>query len=115
MDKYLGLDIQKLGDGNFALHQPFLIQHILEALGIEPSMTNKLSVPVIGPLLSKDTNGPAGKQSWSYRSVMGMLRYLQGSTRPACLWPCINALASMHTLCCVMRKQLKGLHHTSSV
>ncbi|KAL7516471.1 hypothetical protein ACHAWX_001485, partial [Stephanocyclus meneghinianus] len=72
----------KLSDGNFVLRQPFLIQCILEALGIEPSMTNKHSVPVIGPLLSRDTNGPAQKGSWSYRSNVGMLGYLQGSTRP---------------------------------
>eukprot|EP00804_Cyclotella_cryptica_P006343 CCRYP_010172-RB/>CCRYP_010172-RB protein AED:0.32 eAED:0.32 QI:0/-1/0/1/-1/0/1/0/373 len=82
MDKYLGVDIQKLGDGNFVLCQPFLIQRILEALGIEPSMTNKQSVPVVGPLLSRYTDGPARKHTWSYRSVIGMLGYLQGSTRP---------------------------------
>lgn len=51
MDKYLGVDIQKLSDGNFVLRQLFLIQGILEALGIEPLMTNKHSVPVIGLLL----------------------------------------------------------------
>jgi hypothetical protein len=82
MEKYLGVDIQKLGNGEFVLRQPFLIQRILEALGIEPSMTNKRSVPVVGPLLSKDTDGPVRKGSWSYRSVIGMLGYLQGSTRP---------------------------------
>jgi hypothetical protein len=82
MEKYLGVDIQKLGNGEFVLRQPFLIQRILEALGIEPAMTNKQSVPVIGPLLSRDTDGPVRKGSWSYRSVIGMLGYLQGSTRP---------------------------------
>ena len=41
MNKYLGVDIQKLGEGNFILRLPFLIQPILEALSIEPSMINK--------------------------------------------------------------------------
>lgn len=79
MENYLGVDIQKLGNGEFVLRQPFLIQCILEA---KPTVTNKRSVPVIGPLLSRDTDGPVWKGSWSYRSVIGMLGYLQGSTRP---------------------------------
>ena len=40
------------------------------------------SVPVVGPLLSRDTDGPARKWKWSYRLVIGILGYLQGSTRP---------------------------------
>ena len=76
MENYLGVDIQKLGNGEFVLCQPFLIQRILEALRIEPTVTNKRSVPVIGPLLSRDTDGPVWKGSWSYRSVIGMLGYL---------------------------------------
>ena len=80
MDKYLGVDIQKLDNNDFILRQPFLIQRILEALSIEPSKTNKRNVPVIGPLLSKDENGPVRKGSWSYRSLIGMLGYLQGCT-----------------------------------
>jgi len=115
MDKYLGVDIQKLGDGNFVLRQPFLIQCILEALGIEPLMTNKRSVLVIGPLLSRDTDGPARKQSWSYRSVIGMLGYLQGSTRPnisMALHQC--ARFNAYPMLC-HKKQLNGLHDIFSV
>ena len=82
MDKYLGVDIQKLEGKEFILRQPFLIQRILEALSIDPKMTNKRSVPVVGPLLSKDQDGPPRKAEWSYRSVIGMLGYLQGTTRP---------------------------------
>jgi hypothetical protein len=82
MDKYLGVDIQKLDNNEFVLRQPFLISRILDALGIEASKTNKRSVPVTGPLLSRDLEGPARKHDWSYRSIIGMLGYLQGCTRP---------------------------------
>ena len=40
MDKYLGVDIQKLDNGEFVLRQPFLIQRVLAALGIDPAETN---------------------------------------------------------------------------
>ncbi|MEY3108605.1 MAG: hypothetical protein RL730_956, partial [Actinomycetota bacterium] len=82
MDKYLGVDIQKLDNGEFVLRQPFLIQRILTALGIDPAETNSRPVPVVGPLLSRDTDGPDRKHDWHYRSVIGMLGYLQNSTRP---------------------------------
>jgi hypothetical protein len=81
MDKYLGVDMQKQNDGEFVLRQPFLIQQILEAHGIEPAVTNKHSVSVVGPLLEKDTDGPQHIGSWSYRSIIGMPGYFQGSTR----------------------------------
>ena len=34
------------------------------------------------PILNKDENGPARKASWKYRGIIGMLGYLQGTTRP---------------------------------
>jgi hypothetical protein len=40
MDKYLGVDIQKLDNGEFVLRQPFVIQRVLAALGIDPAETN---------------------------------------------------------------------------
>ena len=82
MDKYLGVDIQKLDNGEFVLRQPFLIQRILTSLGIDPEETNSRPVPVVGPLLSRDTDGPDRKHDWHYRSAIGMLGYLQNSTRP---------------------------------
>ena len=37
---------------------------------------------MIGPLLGKDKSGPDRKHDWGYRSAIGMLGYLQASTRP---------------------------------
>ena len=32
--------------------------------------------------LNKDENGPARKASWEYRGIIGIIVYLQGTTRP---------------------------------
>lgn len=82
MDKYLGVEIEKLKGNEFILRQPFLIQRILQALNVHEDAYNKRDVPVIGPLLSRDEKGAKRKHDWSYRSAIGMLGYLQNSTRP---------------------------------
>lgn len=81
MDRYLGVDIQHLPNNEFVLCQPFLIQRILQTMNIEVSETNRRTNPVVGPLLSRN-DGPDRKHNWHYRSVIGMLGYLQNSTRP---------------------------------
>ena len=40
------------------------------------------NVPAAYPLLNKDINGPPRKAHWKYRGLIGMLGYLQGTTRP---------------------------------
>ena len=82
LDKYLGVEIEKLKDNEFILRQPFLIQRILTLLNVTDDSYNKRDVPVIGPLLSRDENGAKRKHEWHYRSAIGMLGYLQKSTRP---------------------------------
>ncbi len=83
LDKYLGVEIKKLDDaGGFLLTQPFLIERILEAAEFDTRMTNSRPTPVVGPLLSKDTDGPPRKHSWKYRTLTGMIGYLQQTSRP---------------------------------
>ena len=82
MDKYLGVEIKKLDGNEFILHQPFLIQRILDLLNVTAESYNKRDVPVVGPLLGRDEAGPDRKHDWNYRSAIGMLGYLQNSTRP---------------------------------
>ena len=83
IDKYLGVNIERLTDnGGFAMSQPHLIQRILEAAQIDLRMTNSRPTPVVGPLLSRDEEGPARKHDWKYRTLTGMLEYLQNTSRP---------------------------------
>ena len=83
IDKYLGVEIERLPDGHgFSMTQPFLIERILEAARIDLRMTNSRPTPVVGPLLSRDENGPDRKHDWKYRTLTGMLGYLQLTSRP---------------------------------
>ena len=43
---------------------------------------NPKPTPAVSPLLHKDLDGLERKNNWKYRQVIGMLGYLQGSTRP---------------------------------
>ena len=62
--------------------QPFLIKRILEADKIDLIMTNSRPTQVVGPLLLRDEVGPDRKHEWKYRTLTGMLGYLQGTSRP---------------------------------
>ena len=59
---------------------PFLIGRILKAVGCIDSATQK--IPAVKPLLGKDPNGAKRTKNWHYKSVIGMLNFLVGSTRP---------------------------------
>ena len=83
LTRYLGVDVQHRNDGSFELKQPFLIQRIIDLLGLEgESNHNSKPTPATKPLLHKDENGEVRRNSWSYRRAIGMLTYLQGTTRP---------------------------------
>ena len=83
MERYLGVEIQKLADNSgFSLTQPFLIERILQAAEIDLRMTKDRPVPVVGPLLCRDEEGPDRKHDWNYRTLTGMLGYLQLTSRP---------------------------------
>lgn len=45
-------------------------------------MTNSSPNPVVGHLLSKDTDGLPRKHTWKYHMLTGMLGYLQGTSCP---------------------------------
>ena len=82
IDKYMGVEVEQLKGKEFILRQLFLIRIILVALNLKAGDFNQRDVPVIGPLLGRDELGPKKNNDWSYRSAIGMLGYLQNSTRP---------------------------------
>ena len=80
---YLGVEVTKKEDGTVELKQKYLIERILKALSLDLEMTDASKpTPAIKPLLHKDLAGLPRKYDWSYRSIVGMLGYLQASTRP---------------------------------
>ena len=83
LHQYLGVEIERLPDNTgFTMTQPFLIRRILEEPNIDMRMTNSRPTPVVGPLLSRDENGPDRKHEWKYRTFTGMLGYLKGTSSP---------------------------------
>ena len=86
IDKFLGIEITHLDEKRFKISQPYLIDRIISLLNIDTNTygmeTNSKSTPVGKPLLHKDLEGKPRKESWNYRTAVGMLTYLQGNTRP---------------------------------
>ena len=85
MNSYLGVDIYSFLDKKgFTLSQPLLIDRVIQALNFDPKTTMSATNNTLAgyPLLNKDENGPARKSSWKYQGIIGMLGYLQGTSRP---------------------------------
>ena len=81
ISRFLGVDIIRNKDKSFEFRQPYLIERILSLLEIDDKVKHR-DVPVSKPLLHKDKHGPPRSKNWKFRSAIGMLNYLQGSTRP---------------------------------
>ena len=82
LEKYLGLQIEHDSNGSFRISQPMLLDRIIEVV---PNMSNARSAKTSaspGTTLTKDTDGKNRKESWNYRSVVGMLNYLVTCTHP---------------------------------
>lgn len=85
VNKFLGIEITKID--SFELLQPFLIDRLLAFLGFcnnsfETNPNSSLtSTPVAEGLLHRDLAGKPRKYKWKYRMAVGMLSYLQNSTR----------------------------------
>ena len=77
LNEYLGIKIEVLRDGTRILTQPLLIKRILETVGIELNQRKKKRrrTPA-NQVLQKDEGGHERKQTWDYRSVVGMLNFL---------------------------------------
>jgi hypothetical protein len=82
IDKYLGVDISQVNGTSFQLTQPFLIERIMQLLGIDNGKANKKLTPVGKHLLNKDLDGVPQKYTWEYWAAIGMLTYLTGSVCP---------------------------------
>lgn len=81
LDCYLGVQIERLSNGTIKLFQPYLIERIIRIV-MEDKPLNPSKIPAAKELLHKDSDGPVRKHDFNYRQVVGMLSYLQGTTRP---------------------------------
>ena len=77
---FLGVHIDRQENGSIELTQTGLAKRIIEALKIDHK-PRKLTPAKANPL-SKDENGELGNAPYNYASVIGMLQYLHGHSRP---------------------------------
>jgi hypothetical protein len=86
VNKFLGMKITKINSSSFELSQPFLIDRLLQFLGLcnnsFDTHANSSLTPVAKGLLHRDLAGKPRKYKWKYQTAVGMLSYLQNSTHP---------------------------------
>ena len=76
---FLGIRFTRNGD-TIELKQEHLITKVLEATRMEDCTS--VPTPAAEKPLGKDKDGPEFKETWNYPSVVGMLLYLSGNSRP---------------------------------
>ena len=81
VSRYLGMVIERDKDKSFEIKQPFLIERIFSLLEIDDKVKSK-ETPVFKPLLHKDKEAAPRVRKWNFRAAIGMMNYLQASTRP---------------------------------
>ena len=86
VNKFLGVEITHLDDNSFELSQPFLTDRILNFPGLcnnefETDAYSTYTLVAKG-LLYRDLDGKVQKYTWKYRTAVGMLSYLQNTSRP---------------------------------
>ena len=87
VESYLGVQVEFDKDKKtISLKQPYLIKRIISALKCTEHMTGKETPVLANNILHKDSDGPERKQSWNYRSLIGILNFLSASTRPDILF-----------------------------
>ena len=59
-----------------------MIQCVIDAVGLDDCMNHGKYKPAESSLLVKYNNGKSASGTFSYRSVVGMLLYFSGHTRP---------------------------------
>jgi len=83
VNAFLGIDIQYHKKTNrYRLTQTGLIDKVLAATGLQDCNAKPTPCSADGKPLGTDADGPLAKEDWSYPSVVGMLLYLAGNSRP---------------------------------
>jgi hypothetical protein len=78
---FLGVDIKSTG-GCLTLTQSGLIERIITALGLRANYSKDKDTPAEAAPLPKDPGGIPADPTFPYASIIGMLLYLAGPSRP---------------------------------
>ncbi len=75
------MDVVREKDGTINMKQEHLIQRFMQLVEVTDEEHPKDS-PALKQVLGKDEGGPERRHHWNYRQAVGMLNYMQGTTRP---------------------------------
>ena len=80
---FLGVNLEKdeVTD-HLEMRQDGLVDRVIESIGLDNGMAKVKYTPADGTPLVKDEDGEPASGQFSYSSVVGMLLYLSGHTRP---------------------------------
>jgi hypothetical protein len=79
---FLGVHVGKNPNGSIELTQVGLMDRIIGALGHEQDKSTGKSTPAEYGCLGTNTDDEACDEMFNYQSVVGMMQYLSGHTRP---------------------------------
>jgi hypothetical protein len=79
---FLGVSIERCHDSKLVLTQTGLTKRIITALGLCSSFSTAIGTPAETAPLPKDAEGETAAGNFNYTSVVGMLLYLAGHSRP---------------------------------
>jgi hypothetical protein len=79
---FLGVDMKESNDGSLTLTQSGLTERVIEALGLHSHYSTKKDTPAETSPPPKDQNGEPADPTNNYASIIGMLLYLSGHSRP---------------------------------
>ena len=81
VEKYLRVEIEQNKENkSIDFKQLFLIQRLIELVGL--SNSNQVDIPAVNPPLSTFLEGASRTSTSEYRSIIGLLNYISGSSRP---------------------------------
>ena len=78
---FLGVNIERKDDGSITFSQPHLIDKILRAVRLGTDGKNRDTPAASSYILKRHADSPDFDKSFDYRSVVGMLNYLDAGSR----------------------------------
>jgi len=82
LEDFLGIRLDRSDDGNIHMHQPHLIQQILDDMHYGPSVKPKDIPMASSHILRRHQTSQPHDNSFNYRSIVGKLNYLEKGSRP---------------------------------
>jgi hypothetical protein len=81
INDYLGVNLSRPTKDTIELRQPYLIQHILDKVGMLPQSKTKDKAAPSSTILRRDLDGAPIREKWDFRRIIGKLNFLEKSTR----------------------------------